>query len=202
MKNDIEIYLKDLNAVGVNSSVLIFRNCFSFLSYSFESLTIEQLDDLIKQLENSNLEMLWGRQKEMKYPRFILYFAMWHFRDKILHEKEYSRWSSEKLKALSRDYQGENEITNKINRDIDALNVFEAVEFLGSLIGVWMLTYPKEKILETSSLPNSEPNEIWLKSVFSDTVRSELSGDDLRLLYRLDYYLYLAFEDVEAHNTF
>ena len=202
MKNDIEIYLKDLNAVGVNSSVLIFRNCFSFLSYSFESLTIEQLDNWIKQLERPNLESMWARQKEMKYPSFILYFAMWHFRDKTLHEKEYSRWSTEKQKLLSKIFDSTNEITKKINRNIDALTVFEGIEFLGNLIGAWMLTCPKDKVSEISSPPNSEPNETWLKSVFSDTFRIDTSNDELKLLYNLDYYLYLAFEDVEARNTF
>src|SRR4030095_10906439 len=142
------------------------------------------------------------RQREMKYPSFILYFAMWHFRDKILHEKEYSRWSTEKQKVLSKSFDSTNEIINKINRDMDASTVFEGIEFLGNLIGAWMLTCPKDKVLEISSPSNSEPNEIWLKSVFSDTLRSDTSNDELKLLYRLDYYLYLAFEDVEAHNTF
>jgi len=49
----------------------------------------------------------------MKYPSFILYSAMWHFRDKILHEKEYSRWSAEKQKPLSKSFDSTNEITKK-----------------------------------------------------------------------------------------
>lgn len=202
MKNDIEIYLKDLNMVGVNSSVLIFRNCFGFLSHAFGSLTIAQLDNWIQQLGRPNLESRWAQQKEMKYPSFILYFAMWHFRDKILHEKEYSRWSAEKQKPLSKSFDSTNEITKKISRNIDELTVFEGVEFLGNLIGAWMLTCPKEKVSEISSPPNSEPSETWIKSVFSGGFISDTSKDELQLLYNLDYYLYLAFEDVEARNTF
>jgi len=202
MKNDIDIYLEDLNALDVNSTVLIFRNCFSFLSYSFGSMTIGQLDNWIKQLGQTNLESVWMRQKEMEYPSFILYFAMWHFRNKLLHEKEYSRWSAEEQKLLSKSFDSANEIIKIINRRIDELSVFEGIEFLGNLIGAWMLTCPKDKIMEISSPPNSEPGETWIKSVFSGGFKTVTSNDELKLLYILDYYLYLAFEDVESRNTY
>jgi len=92
-------------------------------------------------------------------------------------------------------------ITNKINRYIDELTVFEGVEFLGRLIGVWMLSCPKDKILEISSPPNRKPDETWLDSIFSITLGNDISNDEIELLYKLDYHIYLTFEDVEAHNT-
>lgn len=202
MKNNIDSDLKDLNSVGIESSLVVFRNCFSFLSYSFTNLTIGQLDNWVMQLGDSNLESMWARQKEMKFPSFILYFGIWHFRDKVLHEKSYSRNLLVKQKALSINCDRVKEITDKINRFIGESTVFEGVAFLGSLIGAWMLTCPKYEILRTISPPNSQPNEVWLKSVFSDTLGNGMSSDELELLYRLDYHLYLTFEDVEARNTF
>jgi len=79
------------------------RNCFSFLSYSFSNLTIEELGNWIKQLE------------KMKHPDFILYFAMWLFRNKALHEKEYFREVHQKPAMISEKYSWVTEISNKIN---------------------------------------------------------------------------------------
>ena len=90
-------YLQDLIEIGVESSLSTFRNCFSVLSFSFDQLTVEQLGEWIAQLQNPSLAELWARQKEMKHPSFILYFAMWHYRDKALHEKGYIREVLEKL---------------------------------------------------------------------------------------------------------
>lgn len=202
MKNYIDTHLKDLLSIGVESTLLVFRNCFSFLSYSFENPTTEELDNWITQLENSKLTSMWARQKTMKYSSFMLYFAIWHFRDKTLYEKEYSREYFKDQKVLDKTYDKANKITNKINRYIDELTVFEGVEFLGRLIGVWMLSCPKDKILEINSPPNPKPDKAWLESVFSNTLENDISNDELELLYKLDYHLYLTFEDVEARNTF
>jgi len=84
MKKYIDTYLKDLLSIGIESTLLVIRNCFSFLSYSFEHPSLEELDNWITQLENSKLLSMWAHQKTMKYPSFMLYFAIWHFRDKIL----------------------------------------------------------------------------------------------------------------------
>ena len=145
---------------------------------------------------------MWARQKEMKYPSFILYFGMWHFRDKVLREKGYSRSSLDMQIVLRRNFDRVNEITNRINQDIGKSTAFEGVALLGSLIGAWMLTCPKNKILKTCSPPDLKPNEIWLRSVFPETHGNGISSDELELLYRLDCHLYLTFEDVEAHNTY
>jgi len=202
MKNTISFYIKRLNSVGVHASLLIIRNCFSFLSYSFTKVTIEQLDDWIKKLENPNLDRLWLRQKQMKYPDFILYFAIWHFRDKTLHNKKYSREILKDVKVLGTDYDKVTEITNQINREIDELTAFDGVIFLGDLIGAWMLSCPQELILsETTFRENWQPNESWLKSVFPETLGKGESSEELELLYRVDCLLYYTFEDVEAHNT-
>jgi len=202
MKSYIDTYLKDLLSIGTVSTFLVFRNCFSFLSYSFENPTTEKLDNWITQLENSKLTSMWARQKTMKYPGFMLYFAIWHFRDKTLQEKEYSREPFKGQQVLDKNYDKANKITNKINRYIDGLTVFEGVEFLGRLMGAWMLSCPKDKVLEISSPPNRKPDGTWLKTVFSNTLGNDISNDELELLYKLDYHLYLTFEDVEARNTF
>ena len=202
MKNKIAAHIKSLNSVDVGSSLLIFRNCFSFLSYSFTSLTVEQLGNWIKQLEDRSLDGMWARQKEMKHPDFILYFAMWHFRNKTLHEKEYFREVLEKLTVTGINYDRVTEITNKINREIDELTAFEGVTFLGCLMGAWMLSCPEELVLnETNSTRNWQPDKSWLKSVFPDTLGKGRASDELELLYRLDYLLYYTFEDLEANNT-
>ncbi len=202
MKNINSFYIKRLNSVGVSASLLIFRHCFSFLSYSFAKVTTEQLDNWIKQLENYTLDHLWSHQKQMKHPDFILYCAIWHFRDKTLHDKKYSREVPEDIKILGTDYDKVTEITNQINREIDDLTAFEGVAFLGSLIGAWMLSCPKELVLaETTFREKWQPNESWLKSVFPDNLGKGKSSEELELLYRLDCLLYYTFEDVESQNT-
>lgn len=200
MKNENSFYINRLISVGINNALLIFRHCFSFLSYSFTKVTIEQLDDWIWQLENSKINSLWLRQKQMKHPDFILYFAIWHFRDKALHDKKYSREVSKK--PLETSYDTVTEITNQINRELDELTAFEGVAFLGSLIGVWMLRCPKELILtETAFRENWQPNESWLKSVFPENLGNVETSEELEILYRLEYLLYRTFEDVESRNT-
>lgn len=197
MKNTIAALLKSLNSVGVESSLSIFRNCFYSLSFSFKELSVEQLENWIKQLKSPKLNEIWSRQKEI-YPSFILYFAMWHFRDKVIQEKGYSREVLGKQNIPDINAARVEEITTKINQEIIKLSTFEGVAFLGSLIGAWMLSCPKVSILSaSSSMPNSQPNGIWIKSVFPDT----LGKDELELLYRLDYWLYCTFEDWEVHNT-
>ena len=87
MKDRIDIHIKNLDSAGIEASLMVFNNCFSFLSFSFEELSVEQLSAWIKQLENPILESIWERQKKTKLPSFILYYVMWHFRNKTLQEK-------------------------------------------------------------------------------------------------------------------
>lgn len=200
MKKVNSFYINRLISVGVNNSLLVFRHCFSFLSYSFAKVTIEQLDNWIRQLENSKIDSLWLQQRKMKRPDFILYFAIWHFRDKTLHDKKYFRDASDILSETN--YDKVTDITNQINREFDELTAFEGVAFLGNLIGAWMLSCPKKLILnETTFRENWQLNESWIKSVFPENLGKGEASEELELLYRLDTLLYYTFEDVESRNT-
>lgn len=201
MKNIIDNHLKSLNSVAIDSALSIFLNCFSTFSFSFSDVSVEQLGDWIQQLENPQLDSTWSRQKEMKHPDFILYFAMWHFRNITLHKKQYDRDHQKKI-PVNRNYAKETEISQKIIQEINALTVFDGIALLGNLIGAWMLSCPKASILNaTSSMRNSQPDISWLRSLFPETLGKDLLNDEIELLYRLDYLLYCTFESVEAHNT-
>ena len=187
MKTKIDSYLKKLNSVGAESSLFIFRCCFEFLSLSFDELSVEQVENWIAQLKSSKLDEIWTRQKGMKSPSSILYFAVWHFRDRVLQEQGYVREVIEKPMTAEIKSAKVREIIDPLNREIYKFSAFEGVEFVGRLIGAWMLSCPKVSILRASStLLQPKPNEIWIQTVFPDT----LSSDELKLLYRLDYWLH------------
>jgi hypothetical protein len=198
MKELIATYLKSLNSVSVESSLFIFRGCFLFLSSSFEELSTEQVENWIRQLKSPRLDEIWARRKGMKYPSSILYFVVWHFRDKVIQEQGYVREVLEKPAIADINSQRVKKIVDQLMRQIHELSAFEGVTFVGSLIGAWMLSCPKASVLSAiSSLPNSKRNEIWIKSVFPDT----LSSDELKLLYRLDYWLENALKTWRAPIT-
>ena len=187
MKTKIASYLKRLNQVSVEASLFIFRCCFDFLSFSFEELSAEQVEIWIKQLNSAELENIWIRHKGMKSPSSILYFAVWHFRDRVLQEKGYVREIIEKPMIAEGNSARVSEIVDPISREIDKFSAFEGVEFVGSLIGAWMLSCPKMSILSaTGRLLHPKSNEIWIQSVFPAT----LSREELELLYQLDYWLH------------
>jgi hypothetical protein len=199
MKTKIDSYLKKLNTVGVESSLFIFRCCFEFLSLSFEELSAEQTESWIKQLNSSELDEIWIRQKGMKSPNSILYFAVWHFRDRVIQEKEYLRGVIEKPMIAEIKFAKVHQIIDPLNREIYKFSALEGVEFVGSLIGAWMLSCPKVSILSaTSTLLHAKPNEIWIQSVFPDT----LSSDELVLLHRLDYWLHEALKSWKPTITY
>ncbi len=186
MKTKVASYLKKLNSVGVESSLFIFRCCFEFLSLSLEELSAEQVENWIELLKSSKIDEIWIRQKGMNSPSSILYFAVWHFRDRVLQEKGYVREVIEKPMIAEIKSAKVREIIDPLNREIYKFSPFEGVEFVGSLIGAWMLSCPKAYITSaTDTLFQSKSNEVWVRSVFPDTFSSE----ELNLLYRLDYWL-------------
>src|SRR5687768_1694085 len=129
MKTKIASYLKRLNSVGVESSLFIFRCCFEFLSLSFEEFSVEQVKIWIKQLKSSELDEIWIRQKGMKSPSSILYFVVWHFRDKGLQEKGYVREVIEEPMIAEIKSAKVREIIDPLNREIHKFSAFEGVEF-------------------------------------------------------------------------
>jgi hypothetical protein len=192
MKTKITSYLQRLNLVGVESSLFIFRCCFGFLSLSFDELSREQVDIWIKQLNSAKLDEVWTRQKGLKSPSSILYFVVWHFRDKVLQEKGYVREVIETPMIAGIKSAKVSEIIDPLNREIHKFSAFEGVEFVGNLIGAWMLSCPKVSVLNvTGTLLQSKTNEIWIQSVFPDT----FSRDELELLYKLDFWLHNALKD-------
>ena len=186
MKTKIASYLNKLNLVDAKSSLFIFRCCFEFLSLSFDDVSAEQIELWIQQLKSSKLNEIWIQQKGMKSPSSILYFVVWHFRDRVLQENAYVREIIEKPIVTEIKSTRVQEIIDPLNREIHKFSAFEGAEFVGSLIGAWMLSYPKLSILSAAgTMPHSKPNEIWIQSVFPAT----LSSDELILLHRLDYWL-------------
>jgi hypothetical protein len=189
MKTKIDSYVKRLNLVSVEAALFIFRSCFDFLAFSFEEVSDEQVEIWIKQLNSSDLEKNWIHQKEMKSPNSILFFGVWHFRDKVVQEQEYVREAADRLKIAQVNSAKVFELIDPLNRELDKFSVFEGVEFVGSMIGAWMLSCPKVSILDAiHTLLYAKPNQIWMQSVFPAT----LSSEELVLLHRLDYWLHEA----------
>ena len=182
MKTKIASYNKKLNLVSVEAALFIFRICFDFLASSLDELSAEQVEVWIKRLNSSELEKIWIRQKGMKFPSSILYFAVWHFRDRVLQEQEYAREVVEKSKIAESNSARVFEIIDPLQRELLKFSAFEGVEFVGSLIGAWMLSSPKVSILKGAGvLLPSRPKEVWIQSTFPDTLSSEKS----LLLHRL-----------------
>ena len=119
MKTKIASYLKRLNLVSVEAALFIFRSCFDFLAFSFEEISAEQVEVWIKQLNSSELEKIWMRQKGIKSPGSILYFVVWHFRDRVLQEQEYVREVVEKSRIAEVNSARVFEIIDPLNREID-----------------------------------------------------------------------------------
>ena len=187
MKTKIASYNKKLNLVSVEAALFIFSICFDFLASSLDELSAQQVEVWIKQLNSSELEKIWIRQKGMKSPSSILYFAVWHFRDRVLQEQEYAREVVEKSKIAEVNSASVFEIIDPLQRELVKFSTFEGVEFVGSLIGAWMLSCPKVSILKGAGLLlPSRPKDVWIQSTFPDTVSSE----ELVLLHRLDYWLH------------
>jgi hypothetical protein len=187
MKIKIASYLKKINLLDVESSLFIFRCCFEFLSLSFKEFSAEQIESWIKQLNSSELDEIWIRQKGMKSPHSILYFVVWHFRDKVIQEKEYVREVLEKPMIAQIKSAKVQEILDPLNQEIFKFSASEGVEFVGSLIGAWMLSYPKASILKGGGvLLPSRPKDVWMQSAFPNT----LSSEELILLHRLEFWLH------------
>jgi hypothetical protein len=187
MKTKIASYNKKLNSVSVEAALFIFRICFDFLASSLDELSAEQVEVWINQLNSSELEKIWIRQKGMKSPSSILYFVVWHFRDRVLQEQEYAREVVEKSRIAESNSPKVFEIIDPLQRELDKFSTFEGVEFVGSLIGTWMLSCPKVSILKGAGvLLPSRPKEVWIQSTFPNT----LSSEELVLLHRLDYWLH------------
>jgi hypothetical protein len=180
----------------------MFRNAFEVLSFTFDGLSTQEVEDWILGLNDPKLNELWARQKYLKYPGFIFYFAMWHFRDRVLQEKEYSREVLETRDPAPRSSARSYEMPDPINRELAVLSTFEGIAFLGSLIAAWMLSCPKALIVSaTDSMQTPQASEIWIKTMFPDALGTNESKDELELLYKLDYRLYYTFADLEARNT-
>lgn len=199
MKAKIAHHLASLNSFNVESALSIFKDTFDHLSFSFDKPTSDELNKYAKEIDKPTLTTLWLRQKEMKHPGFILYFVMWHFRDKTLNEKGYSRDVSKKG-VLSKSGNSK-VVIDEINRDLDRLHPLDGAEFLGTLIGNWMLVCPKEIVLDDSdSSGDRQPSQAWIAYVFPTTLGNNMAHDELKLLYSLDHRLYYMFADMEAHN--
>jgi len=193
--------LKGLNSLSIELSLLVFQDIFDFLASYFNKITIDELDHWISELKEPTIDNLWLRQKEMKHPSFIIYFVMWHFRNKTLQERGYSRELFEKELTSSKNRTMANDLINEIKQDISELAPFEGVEALGRLIGNWMLACPKEIILDDPNLAaDLQPEQGWIAYIFPGTLKNDFSIDELNLLYKLDYRLYYTFADMEAHN--
>jgi hypothetical protein len=138
-------HLKMLNVVGLEDAAGIFGKCFQ--SIHITSPTFNQLDDWVNNVKIPTITNSWVWQKEMKYPGFILYFAMLYYRDEILRQNLHQRQSSveKAINSPESDYLKNIEIL--INQDLDQLSPFDGVRFLGELMGAWMLTCPREMIL-------------------------------------------------------
>ena len=186
MKSKVDSYVKKLSLASVEAALSIFRICFDFLASSFDELSGEQVGNWIKQLNSSELDKRWMRQKGLKSPNSILYFAVWHFRDKVLQESGYVREVIEKRRIAEVNSARVFEIIDPLYRELDKFSALEGVEFVGSLIGAWMLSCPKVSIVSaTGTLTHLKPKEIWARSVFPDT----FSSDELIFLSRLDHWL-------------
>ena len=187
MKIKVDSYVKRLNLVSVEAALFIFRICFDFLASSFDELSAEQVEVWIKQLNSLELEKTWTRQKGMKSPSSILYYVVWHFRDRVLREQEYVRDVGETSKIADVNSAKVFEIIDPLQRELIKFSTFGAVEFVGKVIGAWMLSCPKVSILKgAGELLPSRPKEVWIQATFPDT----LSGEELVLLHRLDYWLH------------
>ena len=187
MKTKVDSYVKRLNLVSVEAALFIFRICFDFLASSLNELSAEQVEVWIKQLNSLELEKTWIRQKGMKSPSSILYYVVWHFRDRVLREQEYVREVGEKSKIAEVNSARVFEIFDPLQRELIKFSAFEGVEFVGKVIGAWMLSCPKVSILKgAGGLLPSIPKDVWIQSVFPDT----LSSDELVLLHRLDHWLH------------
>jgi len=195
MKTKIDSYLKKLNSVGVKSSLFIFQCCLGFLSLSFEELSAEQVESWIKQLNSPRLDRIWLLRNRRKRQSSVLYFVVWHFRDRVIQEREYTREILEKPNNANPTSTKVKEIIDPLSREIHKFSAFDGVEFVGSLIGAWMLSCPQVSILSASkSIPILQPDRVWIKSVFP----ASLPSDELKLLYRLDHWLYEAFKNWET----
>jgi hypothetical protein len=199
MKTKVDSYIKRLNLVSVEAALFIFRICFDFLASSLDELPVEQVEVWIKQLNNSEFEKIWIRQKGMKSPSSILYYVVWHFRDRVLLEQEYVREVGETSQIAEVNSARVFEIVDPLQRELDKFSTFEGVEFVGSIIGAWMLSCPRVSILKGAGiLLPSRPQEIWIQSAFPDT----LSSEELVLLHRLDYWLHETVKSWKPTNTY
>jgi hypothetical protein len=128
---------------------------------------------------------------------------MWHFRNKTLHESLYHRQDSAE-KAINRpEHTDVDDIVNVINQGLSQFSPFDGVAFLGELMGAWMLTCPRELILcGKNETKDWRPNQVWIRSVFPDSLAEDVSADELEILYISDYYLYYAFWDLASYNVY
>jgi hypothetical protein len=203
MSVGIEQHLGILNSIDVASSCRIFVKCVSDFSFSFDKVSIQQIEIWVENFEDQTIKDHWVRQKEMKYPSFIFLYVMWHFMKQTVRSRAFQRESIEQKTMEKRAFRGDNAAAAGILDDISQTTVLEGVSFLGVLMGAWMLTCPKPMILNSVDQTRDwQPNQEWLEDFFPQTLGKDISPEEVKLIYILDYHLYYSFEHLWAQNTF
>src|SRR5262245_7703066 len=97
MENNIEQYLTVLNTLSVNTAIWVFISCFGEFYTDASQLSLDEIDNWVKDLHNQNIEEAWNSQKQMKYPHLFIYGMLWHYKYDTLKERRYQREHSENV---------------------------------------------------------------------------------------------------------
>ena len=191
-------YLSMLDSLNVGASIGIFYSCFADFSFTFNNITLNQIDEWIEHYPSQNIKDAWIRQRTMKHPDMIFLFMMMDIKDKTIRSRNYQRNTTSNNAIL----KGQDKIVKSIQQDMAQISTLKGIGFLGELIGAWMLTCPESLIRNhADKSKNWQPHPGWLQEVYPDTLGKNVPTSELELLFILDYYFYDVFELILHHNT-
>jgi len=208
--------LEALNSLSVNSALWALRTAFNSFFSKASQLPLESIDSWVTSLDNHSIEARWNFQKQMKRPHLFLYAMFGYFKLRTLREDTYRRMGSKRTTTQERkdDFDRHLPIANLISQLVLPLPFYEGVAILGQLAGAWMMTCPESTIRSEHSiehvgkwLTGHETTEWNVPSAWfemydpENDLRSKFPATELKLLYTLDFWLNLAFEDYDVNNT-
>lgn len=176
-------YLNILSALSIDSCIGVIYSCFADFSFTFNDVTLKQIDEWIENYQGQKIKDFWILQRKMKHPDMIFLFMMMDIRDNTLRGRSYQRNNTNNnLNPKKQD-----EIVKSIRQDMAQLSTLEGIAFLGELIGAWMLTYPGSLIRNYADKTKDwQPQLAWLRQIYPDTLGKGIPTNELELLFNVN----------------
>lgn len=203
MENPILKYLEPINSLNVNNALWVFSNSFNDFYGKAPNLSLEQIDNWIKEFHDQRIEQDWSSHERRKYPNLFIYWMLSHYKFQTLREKKYHRENSVGIKTpnTKNDFHKRTSVAEQITKYASSLPFDAGVAFLGELMGAWVLTCPEAIIRSKNYIDNISAWRVirqttdwevpmyWIKRSYSGDASEKVRDNETQLMFVLDFFL-------------